>query len=420
MAGKLLDPGAGRLGHAMSKVIDIESQLEHDSRPSAIDTAASVPLRKFSKRLPELDGYRGIAIATAVYYHYIQYPLQVPPSSLLARFNDATRPVLAGLEMFFILSGFLIGGILLDARSSPNYFKTFYVRRFCRILPIYLLFLGIVAVAYRVVPWWPYPSPSYSFFWGNMPWYSYLTFTQNFWMAKWNTLGPSILSITWSLAVEEQFYLLLPVIVRLVRREALPFVFVSGIVLAPFVRLFLGYHFRGNLYVTYTLLPCRMDSFCLGALCAYFVRQQDKWDWLVANRKAVWIAALALVAGMPMLNQPGIPFTGLWLFVGQSWMSVFFTLLMILVLTKPEGRLGAVMRWKGFLELGEVGYGVYLYHLAIYCAVVVSLTRHGWTLATWKDFAATVLAFAVTMGLAKLSWRYFEKPIIRWGHSWQY
>jgi peptidoglycan/LPS O-acetylase OafA/YrhL len=404
----------------MSNSIAIESQVDGNRQLSLSFKESAGRPRSLSKRIPELDGFRGIAVALAVFYHYIRVPIISGQPRFYEQFDVSTRLVRAGLEMFFILSGFLIGGILLDASSSPNYFKTFYIRRFCRIMPVYYAFLVLMTIAYAVVPWWPYPKPAFSFFWGNMPWYSYFTFTQNFWMAKWNTLGASIVSITWSLAVEEQFYLILPMIIRYVRRPALPYVFVSGIVLAPIIRLFLAYRFPGNLYSTYTLLPCRMDSLCLGALCAYLFRDPVKWNWLVTNRKTLWWMVLGLMAGMPLLNNKGVPFTPLWLLVGLGWMSFCFTLLMLLALTNPGGRLSRVMRLSWFTGLGEIGYGVYLFHLAVYCAVVVTLTGHGWTLNSWEDLGATSLAFLVTLGVAKLSWRYFEKPIVRWGHSWQY
>jgi peptidoglycan/LPS O-acetylase OafA/YrhL len=239
-------------------------------------------------------------------------------------------------------------------------------------------------------------------------------------MAKWNTTGSMILGITWSLAIEEQFYLALPILIRLVRRSALPYVFVAGIVLAPLVRLFIVYHFRGDLWATYVLLPCRMDSLFLGALCAYGVRQPKLWDWLVQHRKAIWLVLLALIAGMPPLNNEGIPFTILWLAVGVGWMSAFYGTVLILALVDSQSFLGHAMRRQWLAGLGAIGLSVYLFHVGIYCFCNYLLHIHGWHLASWQDIGVTVLALAITIGFGTVSWRYFEKPIVRWGHHRTY
>src|ERR1700731_3519067 len=94
-----------------------------------------------SGRIPELDGIRGIAIAMVVVYHFFLLPIQAPPAALLSYVKAAGRLAWSGVDLFFVLSGFLIGGILLDARDSLNYFQVFYTRRFFRIVPIYAVCL---------------------------------------------------------------------------------------------------------------------------------------------------------------------------------------------------------------------------------------------------------------------------------------
>jgi peptidoglycan/LPS O-acetylase OafA/YrhL len=338
---------------------------------------------------------------------------------LLGYLYTATPLTWSGMEMFFVLSGFLIGGILLDARNSTKYFSTFYVRRFCRILPAYFLFIASAAIAYYFL----YPAVGAPLDWvfsGRLPWYAYLLFTQNFWMAKMNASGPPIMAITWSIAVEEQFYLVLPLIIRFVRRSALPYVFTAGIVIAPLVRLFIVYQFRAHLKSTYVLLPCRMDPLFLGALCAYYLREPDVWTWLVKRRKKVLTALSVVIACMPLVSSQGIPFTLLWLSVGIGWMSAFYAIVLILALTNSHGVLCRTMRWKWLAGLGTIGYSVYLFHLGIYCLSMWLFTGHQWLLASWKDFGVTLIALAITIGFCKLSWRYFEKPIVRWGHKWTY
>jgi peptidoglycan/LPS O-acetylase OafA/YrhL len=400
--------------------IETEAQIKgqiHEVESLAPSDSPS-PLN-FARRIPELDGMRGMAIIVCLFFHYVTIAIVARPPELLGYVHTTTRILWAGVDLFFVLSGFLIGGILLDARTSPNYFSTFYIRRFCRILPIFFLFSILVGIAYHFV----YPAfgaPVDWIFAGNVPWYANLSFAQNFWMAKLNTVGPPILAITWSLAVEEQFYLALPIIIRFVRRSALPYVFIAGIIIAPLLRLFLIHRFRDHLWATYVLLPCRMDSLLLGALCAYSVREPGLWSRLVKGRNTMWVVFFALLAGMPLLNSKGIPFTLLYATVGYGWMSLFFATVLMLALTDSQSLISRVMRVKWLASLGEIGYSVYLFHLGIYCFCMWLLTTHGWLLASWKDFGVTLLAAAITITFAKLSWVYFERPIVRWGHRWKY
>ncbi len=404
----------------MSGGIEIMGQTaEHKREFASVSKPELRSSLNFARRIPELDGLRGMAIVICLCFHYVTIAIAARPPELLGYVHTTTRIFWAGVDLFFVLSGFLIGGILLDARDSPNYFPTFYMRRFCRILPIYFLFSILVGIAYHFV----YPAfgaPVDWIFAGNVPWYANLSFAQNFWMAKMNTVGPPILAITWSLAVEEQFYLALPIVIRYVRRSTLPYVFIAGIVIAPLLRLFLIFRFRDHLWATYVLLPCRMDSLLLGALCAYSVREPRLWSRLVKGRNTIWIVFFALFAGMPLLNSKGIPFTLLYASVGYGWMSLFFATVLMLALTDPQSLLSRVMRVRWLASLGEIGYSVYLFHLGIYCFCMWLLTTHEWLLASWKDFGVTLLAAAITITFAKLSWLYFERPIVRWGHKWKY
>ena len=163
-----------------------------------------------------------------------------------------------GVDLFFILSGYLLGGILLDNRSSAGYFSTFYMRRAFRILPLYWLLLAIsfadpITCPYR---------------------WQYLTFTQNFAWASGDSAACGPTSLTWSLDVEEQFYLLLPLLIRFVPAPILPRIFLCLIGAAPICRAILV-HFYGNALSAYALLPGRMDALFAGTLIAWIVRQPD-------------------------------------------------------------------------------------------------------------------------------------------------
>ena len=132
-------------------------------------------------RIRELDGLRGVAIGMVVIYHFFQSTMEVPPGSVFSYLQAAARLSWTGVDLFFVLSGFLIGGILLDSRDSTNYYSVFYKRRFFRIIPLYLVTL-LVAPVLLTFGLGPAGNHAMSLTQDAAPWYGYLTFTQNFWM----------------------------------------------------------------------------------------------------------------------------------------------------------------------------------------------------------------------------------------------
>ena len=220
------------------------------------------------RRIPELDGLRGTAILIVVIFHYvIESPTHAGPiSSYLQRLVVPLGG--AGVDLFFVLSGFLIGGILIEARTSPSYFKTFYARRFFRIIPLYygwtLLYIALVALAARQIE-------AHTNFGAKIALdatvYAHFLFLQNLRFLKlpalmglaWEWFGP-----TWSLAVEEQFYLVSPVVVRLLSTRRL-YRFLSAVVIAgPLLRLALLKTAVVGSATVFTSTPCRADTFAVG------------------------------------------------------------------------------------------------------------------------------------------------------------
>ena len=164
------------------------------------------------------------------------------------------------VDIFFVLSGFLIGGILMDARRASNYFSVFYFRRIRRILPLY----GAVCLLSLAV-YYAHPSTHGWLFEGKIPWYAYLTFGQNFWMAKYNAVSSRQIDATWSLALKNSF-IALPMVIWTVKPKYLLPVLISGIVLAPLLRMTLWFTLdvEHRVTATYLLAPCRMDVLLLG------------------------------------------------------------------------------------------------------------------------------------------------------------
>lgn len=183
-------------------------------------------------RIPELDGLRGLAILSVLFWHYGHY-YEPAPGSIGAWLPPLLRLAWSGVDLFFVLSGFLIGGILIAHRKATNYWRVFYVRRACRIFPLYFAVLAAFVLATATIG----PQPSNWLLKQEPPFWTYPVFLQNFGMAYYNSFGSDFLGPTWSLAVEEQFYLVLPFVVLLVRPGALPWVLGGLICLAPMLRM---------------------------------------------------------------------------------------------------------------------------------------------------------------------------------------
>jgi peptidoglycan/LPS O-acetylase OafA/YrhL len=379
--------------------------------------SASKAQTKF-KRIPELDGLRGIAILSVLCWHYLQ--VHTTPGSPAAYFWKLFSLSWAGVDLFFVLSGFLIGGILLENRSAPNYFSTFYVRRAFRIFPAYYLLLIIygllVLIDHRV------PSPASDWLVSHpMPLLTYPLYLQNFAMAALGEHGANALGITWSLAIEEQFYLLLPLAIRFTPKRMLVPLMVLLVVLAPLTRfaLYLWHPFKG--FPGYVLLPARWDSLLCGVLAAYYIRHPQVEAWLRARQKQLTALTLGVFLSLFGFIAKGqsIGSAGMSLF-GHTWLALFGVCLILMALFVESAPFRKLLKSRVLTWLGTISYGLYLYHQVANGLVHHLFTGHTPYIASWSDATATILALATTLGIAQLSWHYFESPCLRVGHAFQY
>jgi peptidoglycan/LPS O-acetylase OafA/YrhL len=366
-------------------------------------------------RIRELDGLRGAAIAMVVIYHLFQITLVARPGSALAYLQAAARLSWTGVDLFFVLSGFLIGGILLDSRASTNYYAAFYKRRFFRIVPIYVVTLLLTArlISLRL------GSESSPFMWfttEGAPWYAYLTFTQNFWMAHAGSFGCNGLAMTWSLAVEEQFYLTAPLYIRALSRRWLARFLVIGICSAPVLRTLL-LHFGSDSSVgIYTMMLCRSDALLLGVLSALMLRD-ERWRGRIRKASvAFYISIPILLLGMAFLTVRAWNLTtSVMKTVGYTWVALFYVTILLFALSRPDSMLSKALRMKWLCWLGTLAYGIYLFHTGVQYLLFGLICGHGATISSIPTLLVTLAAVALTLLLAALSWRYFEQPLIRLG-----
>lgn len=360
---------------------------------------------KFTTRIPELDGLRGLSVLAVVLGHYfgeVRHGFHLLAAGWV------------GVDVFFTLSGFLIGGILLDNRGASNYFSTFYMRRTCRIFPIYFVTIPLVLVyigAYNSSVAWVDPA---------LPAGTYLTYTQNFFMTYIGSQGNSWLLPTWSLAVEEQFYILLPLIVFFASPKALFRISLILIVVAPILRTSMllvgGAHEIG----AYVLLPCRWDLLFLGVLAALIWRDQRLWT-LVRTRDALPLKVTALGCGwvvVALMSAERVLDVSLLHPVGLLFLGICTASYILLIVSDAYN--GTILKSRGLRFFGSISYGLYLIHQP------VAGLLHGLLLGTRPDTAnatqtlVTVAALIISVVLAWLSWKFFESRIVQFGHQWRY
>jgi peptidoglycan/LPS O-acetylase OafA/YrhL len=379
------------------------------------------PAPNLTGRIPELDGLRGLAILMVILCHYVGVADSRPLGFWAHRFLAAFSAGWSGVDLFFVLSGFLIGGILLDARGAPHYFRAFYMRRVFRILPIYYLwtFLYVIAtlVALAFFPGWLRVASSDLL---HVP--VQLFFLRDFAMSGMPSLVFTWFVVTWSLAVEEQFYLVAPPLIRFLSLRSLATVLVATICLAPVLRYALiRYWPSGALNMAYYSMPARADALAWGILLALAWRRPEFRRFLLQHPRLLQSVLLILLLGAGALlpwftRPPGI----VTLVPGLTWLAALYGCLLLLVLTQTEGWIAGAFRWKALRWLGAISYCVYLLHLSFDLLAHRLLLRASPEIYDLPGVLVSLLALALTFGAATLSWRYFEKPLIRRGHGYSY
>jgi len=321
----------------------------------------------------------------------------------------------SGVDLFFVLSGFLIGGILIDARGSDAFFRTFYTRRFYRILPLYFVLLALFFIA-RIT--FAGIASGEWLFRGAYPWWAYASFTQNFLAARGGP-GGHFLDVTWSLAVEEQFYLTVPLLIYFAPPRHLLRVVIVLFFLVFVARIYIYQRF--GWFASYVLMPARADALTLGIIGAIIVRSQQSVAWLKSHAAVLRMALFVAAGGAAamLLLRIGITNRGM-AYGGFTWLAAGYLALLLYIVIVPEARLAGLMQLRPLRALGVVAYFVYMFHQCVMGLVFGLVANHEPGLRTTADAGLVLLSLIVTLSLAALSWRWFEKPLIRLGHQTTY
>ena len=306
-------------------------------------------------RVAELDGLRGIAIVLVLLVHF---GARIPADSFPAEWIQALcRSGWCGVDLFFVLSGFLITGILLDTRDTPGYFRKFFARRMLRIFPLYY---GVLFVSFVLLPlaapqfvdshlqdqqaWlWSYLSNFASLAEGSEPWRGELLNFAHF----------------WSLAIEEQFYLCWPFVVWAAGRRRLAMVCWVTIAVALPLR-WGAQHFIGP-FAPYYLTFGRIDTLACGALGAIAVRSYSAEQIAPIARRLMFFAGVPL-AGLFVARQGLLHYDLPVTTIGFSLFAAFFAGLVLHTHCRRQTRWAAFMRHPVLQELGRVSYSIYIFH----------------------------------------------------------
>ena len=363
------------------------------TQPDKLSTSASAR-SVLTRHMPGLDLLRGLAILAVVFYHGFAYIVPAFPwhNRLARSLFHLTGFGWTGVNLFFTLSGFLITGMLIDSEGKPNFYSRFYIRRALRILPAYFLVLIVLGLTQTASP-------------------SYLLVCVIF-LANWPTLllhgSFTLYRVLWSLAVEEQFYLVWPWLYRRLQMKGLFSLCVGMILFCPVLRgVAVTITNRDILSKTFMI----GDNLAVGAAIAILCRSQR-----VSLKGLVWLGVAAICISGPVmliLTSTGHPLRSgpLSISVGYSMLEWFTAGVLILMLyayrTKPlQPGLGILVFF------GEISYGLYLIH--VLCGTLYD-RAFGYSYRTHAGVLLIrfVAVNSIAVLLATLSRRYFENPIMR-------
>ena len=357
--------------------------------------------------LPTVDGLRGVAILLVLWYHapflfrdLPEFSAQQTPWAMLGVLGKMSLGGWIGVDLFFVISGFLITSILIRLRDGSGSLGVFWGRRGLRILPLALLYLFILfTLACLGDPLKLLPH------FDGWAWYAFYLGNIHIAIYGWQPLP---LMILWSLAIEEQFYLVWPLVVRMCSARQLLWWGGGIMFVAPLVRAFMLS--AADYPATYVFTLCRLDALAAGAIMAVLC-SSPTWRAGVAEvcKRFAPLASILIVITLVAPFSPSLPQTRPWFFsvFGYSWLAISFTVLLGASLN-ARGPIRAILTSPLLMFLGRRCYGLYLWH--VLAAGFVTAGLH----SIQAGFIAHVLLWLGTLVTVAIgSWLLIEEPILR-------
>jgi peptidoglycan/LPS O-acetylase OafA/YrhL len=355
------------------------------------------------QHMPALDGLRGVAILLVLIDHL--------SASVRDEFYVSHKILYwaelgwSGVDLFFVLSGFLITGILYDAKGTPCYFKNFYARRSLRIFPLYYAALALVMLMNPLLEYLKLTGTA------NPGWM--VIYATNFIISIDGERSFGVLDHFWSLAVEEHFYLIWPAIVFFLDRRKLMMVAAGACLLAPLLRLATADGDSLLPIAAYMATPMRMDSLAAGAFIALLVRRPKGMEGIVRPAMIVAGTALTLVLSIVLLRHTKDPQDIVMGTIGFSILWMFYGSVLLLALNWQPLR--TLMQARFLRWFGKYSYGMYVWHPIIFILVfhndLATQVRGGDT--PLHALVSSVIALAAMFAVTLASWHLWEKQFLK-------
>lgn len=355
-----------------------------------------------------LDGIRGLAILWVMLFHM---GMVAEVGSIARAWRAFTLAGTLGVDVFFALSGFLITGILLRSKGQPHYFRNFYARRVLRIFPLYY---AVVFFSLIVLPHLTHSvDAKTAVIERDSIWY--WLHLSNFAIARRGAFVHGILDVSWSLSIEEQFYLVWPLLVRFTSERRLYAIAASLVVVSWGSRIGLTLHGASPVAI-YALTWCRLDALAIGAATALLVRRHSAVELRAWLGPASW-GAFAFALSMVALS---ISNSLRWVNLTLTSTSVALATSSLIVgsLVRGEGWLARTLAARPLTLLGRFSYCMYFVHYPVSAVLRDVLLRRvsvplvlGSSLPAQWCFDA--LAIGATLAVAWLSWHLYEKHFLR-------
>ena len=352
------------------------------------------------------DGLRGLAILAVMFHHYTFY---IKPDNTLEKlFIYFSHLGTYGVDLFFVLSGFLITGILLDSKGTPHFFRNFYLRRILRIFPLYYTYLILTFLVFPTV-FKLYPT------FENL-WILFFTYCSNFIIVKTGQWMHSHLNPTWSLAIEEQFYIIWPFLVFFFNRnrfKKLCLLIICGAILCRFAMWSTGY----NYISIYAFTLCRMDSLALGAYFATLIREPS-YNSEHMNKYAKEITVILLCVFL-FLFRGNLHRENFQVSVfGYLLVDLFMLQVLIFALYAPPGSYAQnFFSSKLLVFFGKYSYAIYIFHYPVREIVrrlFINLKVNEFLgTAIYSQLAFYIVASTLSVLTALVSWNLLEKHALK-------
>jgi peptidoglycan/LPS O-acetylase OafA/YrhL len=388
----------------------LDAQISGSATAAGTFPPESLKLRRVaSGHIPALDGLRGVAILLVMLYHFTGTYIR----SLSGVWYKVSSVGWCGVDLFFVLSGFLITGILCDAKNGDRYFQNFYMRRVLRIFPLYygflLIFFVFVPLEHRFSPFIQHHLHEQVWLW------CYLT---NFDCAHFSRFMDQLrLAHFWSLAIEEQFYLIWPAVIFFSPPRTAMRACALCIGAALLLRLML-FADHANPNTIFNLTPCRMDSLAAGALCALLIRTDfgavniRKIGRFLAIFSGLGLAAILSRHGGSTWNNPWM------LSLGYSLFTFFFAGMILLSLeTAEKNVLTWLLQCPILMLFGFYSYAIYVFHYPLmrffdrwFPVRTLSADVHSKPLGLAIHVVCSML---VSLLIAGLSWQFYERHFLK-------